>query len=221
LNGRGLLVIAAGAGLALLAYQAQAKALRGSVLALPEIPGVDAALESPLAHQVLDLIESVIPIGPSQEDTMQLAADPNVAAFLKMIRYAEGTAGPNGYRTLFGGELFDHFADHPRVKVTRTLGGRLITSSAAGAYQILERTWDDIQARLALPDFSPASQDAAAVFLIRRRGALDDVRAGRFPQAVEKVSLEWASMPGSPYGQPVKTLDQVAAVYASAGGVFA
>ena len=216
-----LAIVAAGGLLAALAYQAQAKALRGSTLALPEIPVLDRALESEPVYFTLSLIERVLPIAPPYSELVMTAQETNVAAFLQMIRYAEGTAGPQGYRTLFGGGLFDHFADHPRMKVSAMLGAQPITSSAAGAYQILERTWDDVQASLGLADFSPASQDAAAVYLIRRRGALEDVRAGRFEVAIAKVSREWASLPGSPYGQPVKSIDQVRHVYASAGGVFA
>lgn len=154
-------------------------------------------------------------------NTINPNAERNVAAFLAMIRNAEGTAGPDGYRMHFGGELFDSYADHPRRVVTRTLGGRPISSSAAGAYQFLSTTWDEARAALGLPDFSPESQDKAAIFLIRRRGALADVRAGRFEDAVAKVAKEWASMPGSPYGQPVKTLAQVRAVYEGAGGAYA
>lgn len=149
-----------------------------------------------------------------------LTLERNVAAFLTTIRKAEGTAGQDGYRTLFGGALFDHYADHPRIPVSALLGRRLITSTAAGAYQFLARTWDEVAAALELNDFSPAAQDVAAVYLIRRRGALADVRAGRFEAAIEKCALEWASLPGSPYGQPVKTMDQVRAVYAAAGGSF-
>src|SRR3990167_9402573 len=123
----------------------------------------------------------------------------NMRAFLMMIRHAEGTAGPDGYRTLFGGGLFEGFEDHPRQRITRKLGGKPITSSAAGAYQFLERTWDEVQTKLDLPDFSPNSQDRGAVELIRRRGALKLVVGGRFEQAVEKVRKEWASMPGAGY----------------------
>jgi muramidase (phage lysozyme) len=155
------------------------------------------------------------------QGTNDVDADRNVAAFLKMIRVGEGTSGANGYRTLFGGGLFDSFADHPRVKVTAPLGGSSITSTAAGAYQILERSWDEGQRALQLPDFSPASQDAWCVWKIQRRGALADVKAGRFDQAVAKCAKEWASLPGSPYGQPVKSLDQVRASYEENGGTYA
>lgn len=145
----------------------------------------------------------------------------NVRAFLAVIRDGEGTADADGYRRLFGGRLFDSFADHPRERITARSGAGFITSTAAGAYQFLERTWDECADALDLPDFSPASQDAAAVFLIRRRGALGDVVAGRFNEAVRKCAREWASLPGAPYGQPTRTMQQAQAVFERAGGVYA
>ncbi|MQY50829.1 glycoside hydrolase family protein [Rhodocyclus tenuis] len=138
-----------------------------------------------------------------------------------MIRNAEGTAGRDGYRTLFGGGLFDDYSDHPRRKVTATLGGRQITSTAAGAYQFLAGTWDEARAALSLPDFSPASQDQAAAWLIRRRGALTDVYAGRLDTALAKCAKEWASLPGSPYGQPTISSAKARQLFADAGGTYA
>lgn len=145
----------------------------------------------------------------------------NLRAFLRTIRFAEGTAGTDGYRMLFGGALFASFADHPRQAVTARLGGRAITSTAAGAYQFLARTWDEAAAAMGLPDFSPPSQDIAAAFLIRRRGALADVYAGNFAAAIAKCAREWASLPGSPYGQPTKDIEQLAGIYLSNGGFYA
>lgn len=116
-----------------------------------------------------------------------------VQAFLMLIRRGEGTADTAGYSRLVGGGSFSGWADHPRrlVKIDR-LG---ISSTAAGAYQILSRTWDMVRVQAGLADFSPASQDLAAVQLIRNRGALADVLAGRISAALRKVSYEWASMP--------------------------
>lgn len=147
------------------------------------------------------------------------AADPNVYAFLGMLRVSEGTAGPDGYRTLVGGQLFNSFADHPRQLVWLPNLG--ISSSAAGAYQILRKTWDGVRNKLGLPDFSPLSQDAAAIELIRQRGALADVRAGRFAVAVEKCKKEWASLPGAGYGQRENSLARLQTAYTNAGGVLA
>src|SRR5690606_18849821 len=128
----------------------------------------------------------------------------NLRAFLAVIRAGEGTSDADGYRRHYGGRLFDGYADHPRVAIK---AGRW-TSTAAGAYQFLSRTWDEAAKALALPDFSPASQDLAAVFLIRRRGALVAAMQGRLDEAIAGCAKEWASLPGSPYGQPTRTLAQ-------------
>lgn len=158
----------------------------------------------------------------------------NEAAFLKVIRHAEGTAGVNGYRTRFGGALFSSMADHPRIATQFTdKAGRRLWTSAAGAYQFMAvspipgggstkvNTWDRIKAKLGLVDFSQASQDKAALELIREAGALPDVRAGRFADAVSKVRGIWASLPGAGYAQPEKSLPELAAVFQRNGGVFA
>jgi muramidase (phage lysozyme) len=143
----------------------------------------------------------------------------NLSAFLRVIREGETSQTDDAYRTIVGGEKFDSFADHPRKRVfIKSLN---VWSTAAGAYQFLSRTWDECKAALGLPDFSPDSQDKAAVFLIRRRKALDDVIAGRFEDAIWKCRLEWASLPGSPYGQPTKTMARARAVYERFGGRYA
>jgi muramidase (phage lysozyme) len=126
----------------------------------------------------------------------------NVQAFLSLIRHCEGA----GYTTLFGGGVVEHTEDHPRIAVTRTLGGKPITSTAAGAYQFLSRTWDECVTALGLTDFSPPNQDRAALYLIERRRALPAVMEGDWTTAIERCNREWASLPGSPYGQPTKSL---------------
>lgn len=155
----------------------------------------------------------------------------NVRAFLMMIRTGEGTADANGYRRIVGGALFDSYTDHPNVLVTLTnrdgspkidpRTGKPLRSTAAGAYQIKRQTWLEAKAGAQLADFTPPSQDLAAVWLIRRRGALADAIAGRFNDAVRKCRQEWASLPGAGYGQPEKTLAQARAAYERAGGMYA
>ena len=186
----------------------------GALLALAGLAGLWRGRS---AAELQVSLEDLTGMSPDAGDLAAMAGEHNVAAFLRVIRTGEGTAGPSGYRMLYGGRLFASYADHPRIAVTA--GG--ITSTAAGAYQILARTWDDVQGSLELPDFSPASQDVAALYLIRRRGALDDVRAGNFDVAIARVNKEWASLPGSPYGQPTIALDQARDVYQAAGGTLA
>lgn len=170
----------------------------------------------------------------SKKDPIALVAalqDPNVQAFLRMLRHGEGTAGDDGYRVMFGGGHLvgldgqpgtaDDFADHPRTPITRKLGGTPITSTAAGAYQFLARTWDGLVQQYGFADFSPQNQDLGAVALIFGRKALDDVIAGRFEDAVRKCNREWASLPGSPYGQPVVTMARARKEYEAYGGTYA
>lgn len=141
---------------------------------------------------------------------------PNVRPFLWMIRKGEGTQAEHGYRTMFGGGLFDSFEDHPRRPVTRNG----LTSTAAGAYQFLARTWDGLVKQYGFKDFTPDNQDLGCVALIAGRGALGDVIAGRFEAAVLKCNKEWASLPGSPYGQPVVTMATARREYEAAGGTY-
>lgn len=170
----------------------------------------------------------------STQDPIALIAalqDSNVQAFLRMLRHGEGTAGDDGYRVMFGGGHLvgldgqpgtaDDFADHPRRAITRKLGGSPITSTAAGAYQFLSKTWDGLVKQYGFADFSPMNQDLGAVALVKARKALEDVIAGRFEDAVRKCNREWASLPGSPYGQPVVTMARAREEYEAHGGTYA
>lgn len=139
----------------------------------------------------------------------------NVQAMLRVIRTGEGTADAGGYSRLFGGGTFTDFSDHPRQKITRWG----ITSTAAGAYQFLASSWDETKRVMGLPDFSPKSQDLAAVGRLAARNALDDVVAGRFTTAIKKINKEWASLPGSPYGQRTLQFGAALAIYQGTGGI--
>jgi lysozyme len=94
-------------------------------------------------------------------------------------------------------------------------------STAAGRYQIIKPTWLSLKSKLGLPDFSPASQDAAAIELIRQRGALADVQAGRIESAVNKCAKVWASLPGAGYGQREVKLQNFISNYQAEGGALA
>jgi len=124
--------------------------------------------------------------------------NPNVQAFLRLIRYGESSENKNAYSMLYGGGPFSGFADHPR-QYFRLADGR--RTSAAGAYQITATTWDALRRQMVLNDFSPDSQDIAAVALVKGRGALSDVVAGRFDRAIAKCRNEWTSLPGAMEGR--------------------
>jgi len=149
----------------------------------------------------------------------------NLDAFLTAIAISEGTQfiGDRGYNCVVGStpahpHLFENYADHPRIAVRLS---PTLTSTAAGRYQILERFYDAYKASLHLPDFSPSSQDAIAMQMIRERHALDDVMTGRLESAVAKCTSIWASLPGNTYGQHQNTLASLQSAYTQSGGTLA
>jgi muramidase (phage lysozyme) len=139
------------------------------------------------------------------EELAGYAKDPRVRRFLDVISAAEGT-DTNGYSTAFGGGKLESLADHPRqlANFTQT-DGKANKTSAAGRYQFLQGTWDDVAKNLNLPDFGPESQDIAAVELLRRNGALPALLADDYETAVQKSGSTWASLPSSPYAQPKRS----------------
>lgn len=121
----------------------------------------------------------------------------NVSAMLQVIGDCEGAK----YNTLFGGGTFNDFSKHPNKVICRNG----LCSTAAGKYQFLFKTWNEVQKKLGLKDFSPKSQDIAAVYLIARRRALKNLIDGDLPIVLKKLSYEWASIPPSRYGQKTRS----------------
>ncbi|MBX3228976.1 MAG: glycoside hydrolase family 104 protein [Labilithrix sp.] len=133
-------------------------------------------------------------------------------AMLDTIAFTEGTAGScgqDGYNTGFSYKCFSSCAKHPNI--VWSAGG--YRSSAAGRYQFLNTTW----AGLGLGSFTPKNQDIGGMKLVARRGVKlptdRALTATEFSNAMKKLSYEWASLPFSPYGQPVKTLAATRAKY--------
>ena len=120
---------------------------------------------------------------------------PNVRAFLKLIRYAEHypDQSDNFYLILFGGGMFSDVTTHPRKLVHRW--GK--DSTAAGAYGINEQAWDEAVKHGVAADFSPASQDRIAFWLIGTRHAVSDVCEGDVSAAASKLRTVWSSLPGA------------------------
>jgi muramidase (phage lysozyme) len=159
----------------------------------------------------------------------------NVRAFLTLIAWSEGTdKAADPYRCCYAYRhtLVD-MSEHPAV-TGEWKGERLpdamcrkagikppCVSTAAGRYQLIRPTWVTCRDALDLPDFSPDSQDRAAIHLIQKRGALDDVHAGRVAAAIVKCRLEWASLPGAGYGQPERAFAGLQEAYLAAGGTLA
>lgn len=156
---------------------------------------------------------------------------PNQFAYLALLSHSEGTdRWTDSYRVCFSGRhsIVD-FSDHPTDtgewagEPLDFLGGRYVgkVSTAAGRYQLRVETWREAKAALGLADFSPHSQDDAALWLIKRRGALADVTAGDILDAIEKCRNEWASLPGGTSGQPEMKLASCIGEFINSGGTLA
>lgn len=145
------------------------------------------------------------------------ASGPNASAILKAIADAEGTSKyPNsGYNTMFTGKQFSG-NKHPRQK--QTSGS--YSSDAAGRYQFLSTTWDE----MGMSDFSPANQDKAALKLLTQAGV--NLSDGLSLNETYKVGQKWASVEGgrnavkggSYSGQAKYSAEQFMKMYKGYGG---
>lgn len=237
------LIVAAGV-LVSVAYARQAASVVDNTA--PEDAPADDSSSSDSSTAIDDAASALDNSNPfaqmEQNNMSQSAEDANCAAFLAMLRHSEGTdQQPDPYAVCYHyAHTVQDFSDHPantgewkgeRLTDQQCIGAGLnpgCVSTAAGAYQLIRPTWNGCKRALALPDFSPESQDKAALYLIQQRGALDDVKAGRFDDAVAKCSktatrpAEWASLPGANYaGQGMRSMDALRVAYTEAGGVFA
>ena len=168
-------------------------------------------------------------------DSERAMVKDNLSAFLDMIAFSEGTAkASDPYRVCYG---YKHtiisFSDHPAV--TREWTGERLpdamclgagmqpgcVSTAAGKYQIIRPTWVQCKRAAKLQDFMPASQDAAATYLLSQCGALEDIRSGRVGSAISKAKSLWASLPGAGYSQPEQSVAALTDAFVKAGGHLA
>lgn len=192
---------------------------------MPELPSLDYWTQS-------NQIETDTKVD-NMTQTIDGAA--NVAAFMEAIARAEGTAGqPDPYRVCYGyAHIVQSLADHPAI-TGEWKGGKLsdamckaagfgpgCVSTAAGKYQFTKPTWQRLKNKLKLPDFGPASQDAACAELLRETGAYELARRGEVKEAAMAARRTWASLPGAGYAQPERSVAWLQNQYTAAGGVLA
>jgi hypothetical protein len=135
-------------------------------------------------------------------------ADARERAFLRLLRWSEIGDVPDdtAYRARFGSKdpMTDADMQHytPKQepylqpKGLRGRAAKRAISTAAGAYQITQITWDDYKKQLHLLDFLPQSQDTIAKAIIRHYHADGEIRAGRMHEAYARLRGRWPSLPG-------------------------
>ena len=173
--------------------------LISSLFYIPRVPKIPS-----LYQNRSETPELSSPRAYSSDEAYSLPYDvtPCRSAILDVISYSEGTwhsssntnkvfDGPR-YDIMYGGGTFYSYKDHPRQLITKWG----YTSDASGAYQFLSTTWDRIADELNLLDFSPESQDQAAIHLIKKADALELVDKCTFNrQILNKLAKIWAGIP--------------------------
>lgn len=142
---------------------------------------------------------------------------PQAKAFLDMIQAAEGGA----FDRTFGNQQFTDFSKHPNKSVAFTdKTGKQSYSTAAGAYQILKSTWDDIAGKINATDFSERNQRRAALALaFQKPGMYQAIMQGDLNKIVNGANSIWTSLPNSTEGlkrHAVRSGDYITRAYNSA-----
>lgn len=200
--------------------------MRGAVAAVPPEPTVGfvavsgdefGGASAPVIDISTPTYEPVFAdeFGPADLGVTNGTFEGNLAAFLAVIRQGESA---NNYSALVYGGNFADFSDHPfetgEFTGVRRADGRLTT--AAGAYQIVKTTWKSLGGKQRFGDFSPSAQDAAAVELLKGRGAYNLVLDGRAVEASAKLGSEWEMFKTARW-----PASRVAAVFTGNGGFLA
>lgn len=124
-------------------------------------------------------------------------------AFLNTIASSESP----GYDVMYGGGKFADYSRHPNQPVKIQTGPNANrTSTAAGRYQFLAPTWEEMARKYGYKDFSPQNQDAAAWQLAQDTyskntggdltAALKSGDPGRINAAADVLKSQWTSLPG-------------------------
>jgi murein DD-endopeptidase MepM/ murein hydrolase activator NlpD len=145
------------------------------------------------------------------EQSEQSAAvdDPKIMAFLDTIAWAEGTGDNYDIAYTFAKlPSLDKHSETIRCDETGSL-----CSDAEGRYQTLSTTWKSWAAAAGVTDFSPLSQDKAAIAGLKSAGVYDMILAGDIKGASCAVGKVWASFPCNDYGQGQKDAGQLEQIY--------
>ena len=202
---------------------------------------LDEAIETASRETMTPIIPQNTAVGGGSRTTTGAGMSRNLQALLKTISYAEGTSGPNGYNTWFGGRtdmdlskmtINEVVAEQKRRLRTgeATYGG--YTSAAVGKYQMM---LPEDAARAAGLDpntakFTPENQDKMVVAkYLKGQAKLTDAQLNGpiTPEVIDKLAPVFASFPNlfgpdakgrvgtntSYYGQGGKSEKQITEYY--------
>lgn len=142
----------------------------------------------------------------------------NLYAFLAMIRHVESS---DKYNVIAGGDTFSDYREHPFI--LNPGRNKPIGTTASGAYQMVVGTWRMARDALGLTDFSPGSQDKAAIWILqnKRKGSYDAVIQGDIRRAMELLRNEWEAFDKMLSGQYPITIANAESFFIGNGGNLA
>lgn len=140
----------------------------------------------------------------------QAYVEKNTNAMLSLIGNTEGTG--SCYNFMVGHKTFASFAEHPNL--AQPFGSQ--KSTAAGRYQFLYGTWQEVSRANGFSTFAPVNQDVAATYYMDSKGFATPSKflsKFDFEEVMDSLSYSWASLPPGRYGQPSKTMEQAWTIY--------
>ena len=159
---------------------------------------------------------------PAGDKTFFERQTPEVRAYLDLVALKEvnkslnADGSPTGYLERNGVRGSMGFMPESAIADNGTLPRDELRYNV-GRYQMKQVDVDDMRARYdkKIDDFSPESQDRIAVAKMQYRGVTEPLENGDIRTAIKKGGQEWASLPGSPYGQVQQgyTADQAVDYY--------
>jgi muramidase (phage lysozyme)/murein DD-endopeptidase MepM/ murein hydrolase activator NlpD len=125
---------------------------------------------------------------------------PVIRAFMDLIAWKEvpdSLALKSYYANNFSGYFTDQdIADGGGFP--KTAG----TTQNVGRYQFNRGDWQDAKTdNPAIKGYSPAEQDLVCYYKLKVRNVLEPLATNDLSLAIKRAGIEWASLPGSPYGQ--------------------
>jgi muramidase (phage lysozyme) len=156
-----------------------------------------------------------------------LRFNPQVMAFMRVIREGESSQGPEAYYMMNGGKLFTKANGFISDLTNIPHPGFIVkpgTSTAAGAFQVVRGSWGHMSRFRDLGEnavMTPANQEKVALALLAWRGALPAVMRGDIETALKKIPDEWEAFKPAKMIQQGKTVAHYKAVFKKYGGTLA
>lgn len=139
----------------------------------------------------------------TRKDLQRLLNNKNISIFLDLITYTEGTEefGHRMYNVLYGDRpkigSIKNLDRHPNI-AKRISSRDSRTTTAAGAYQFLFRTWESYRKKYGFENFGPDCQRMAAIAEMgNAKGVIKSVLNGQWVDAMRQASGKWVSLPGT------------------------